>query len=125
MAALKHVGASGWLTACLLSMMSVAAAQPLQGMALIDALRNGGYSIYFRHQATDWSQDDYVRNEGDWTSCDGGQIRQLSDAGRAASRQTGAAMRELGIPVLRRTLHCASWRRLRALRWTSTRSSGR
>lgn len=67
--------------------------------ALVRALRAGGHNLYFRHVATDWSQDDNVRKKGDWTSCDPARIRQLSDAGRATARAIGEAMRALGIPV--------------------------
>ena len=84
-----------------LMLVSTALAQGLDDRALIEALREGGYSIYFRHQATDWSQDDHVAKAGDWISCDGAKIRQLSDAGRDAARETGVAMRRLGIKVSR------------------------
>ena len=71
----------------------------LSGRALVDALRQGGYVIYFRHAATDWSQDDYVSAEGEWTSCDPARMRQLSDQGRASARRIGEAIRRLNIPV--------------------------
>jgi broad specificity phosphatase PhoE len=67
--------------------------------ALINALRQGGYTIYFRHAATDWSQDDRVMAEGDWTSCDPEKMRQLSDEGREQARRIGKAIRRLNIPV--------------------------
>ncbi len=71
----------------------------LAGMALVEALRLGGYAVYFRHAATDWSQADHVEQAGDWTSCDPDRMRQLSEAGRASARRVGVAMRALGIPV--------------------------
>lgn len=71
----------------------------LSGQALVAALRAGGYNIYFRHAATDWSQQDQVEKAGDWTSCDGGRMRQLSQEGRATARAVGAAIRRLSIPV--------------------------
>lgn len=71
----------------------------LSGSALVRALRQGGYNIYFRHAATDWSQSDRVREAGDWTSCDPSRIRQLSDEGRETARAVGNAIRALGIPV--------------------------
>jgi len=74
-----------------------ATAQP--GSALVSALRGGGYNIYFRHAATDWSADDHVAQAGDWTSCDATRMRQLSPAGRETSREIGAAIRALGIPI--------------------------
>ena len=77
-----------------------AAQQPeLEGIALFEALRQGGYNVYFRHAATDWSQQDHVEQAGDWTSCDPARIRQLSESGRATARAVGVAMRGLGIPV--------------------------
>ena len=66
---------------------------------LIEGLRQGGYIIYFRHAATDWSQDDYVTADGKWTSCDPDRMRQLSDQGRLVARQIGAAIRRLKIPI--------------------------
>ena len=71
----------------------------LSGEPLVRALRQGGYNIYFRHAATDWSQSDRVREAGDWTSCDPARIRQLSDQGRKTARAVGGAIRALGIPV--------------------------
>ena len=75
------------------------AQEEISGRDLVDALRRGGYIIYFRHAATDWSQDDYVSADGEWTSCDPARMRQLSDQGRADARKIGEAIRRLGIPV--------------------------
>lgn len=74
-------------------------AAALTGNALVQALRTGGYNLYFRHAETDWSQQDRVNNSGDWTSCEPSRIRQLSDAGRETARSVGRAIRALGIPV--------------------------
>lgn len=71
----------------------------LSGQALVEALRTGGYNIYFRHTATDWSQNDQVHAVGDWTSCDPRKMRQLSEEGRAAAQRIGRAIRRLAIPV--------------------------
>jgi len=71
----------------------------LTDMALVRALRTGGFNIYFRHVATDWSQSDDVRRVDDWRSCDPLRMRQLSSAGRATARAIGEAMRQLDIPV--------------------------
>jgi broad specificity phosphatase PhoE len=58
-------------------------------------LRDGGYVIVFRHGATDESQKDiYPFNFEDMKA-----QRQLSDKGRDAARQIGAAIKKLGIPV--------------------------
>ena len=74
-------------------------ADTLSGKALVDALRAGGHTIYFRHTQTDWNQNDRVERDGDWTSCDGARMRQLSNEGRATARRIGEAMRALGVPV--------------------------
>lgn len=74
-------------------------ARPLTKQALVEALRGGGYTLYFRHEATDWSQHDNVRKAGDWLSCDGDRMRQLSSAGRRRAAATGEAIRSLGIPI--------------------------
>lgn len=71
----------------------------LDGPALVQALRAGGYNLYFRHAATDWSAADHVGEAGDWESCDPKRMRQLSPAGRGTARAVGKAMRDLGIPV--------------------------
>ena len=99
-----HPG-SGWRTclwlaaAILLHPIATAGAVGLEDVALVEALRGGGYNLYFRHAATDWSQTDRVERAGDWTSCDSARIRQLSDQGRESARRIGAAMRALSIPV--------------------------
>lgn len=75
------------------------AQQQLSDQALIEALRQGGYNLYLRHEATDWSQYDNVRLRDDWLSCDGSRMRQLSEQGRQSAQRTGKAMRSLKIPV--------------------------
>ncbi len=88
------------LLACLLFMPLAAHAEPvLNDQALIAALQQGGYNLYFRHEATDWSQYDAVEQKDDWLSCDGSRIRQLSEAGLQRAKRTGQAMRSLNIPV--------------------------
>ena len=81
-----------WLGPLLLLLLN-----PLPGHsadpALVQSLRAGGYVIYFRHAATEWSQTDR-RREADWDSCDPAQMRQLSDAGRDTARRVGEAMRQ-------------------------------
>ena len=72
---------------------------PLPAEALVKLLRDGGYSLYFRHEATNWSQTDDVRKQGDWLSCDGSRIRQLSNSGRERATATGQAIQSLGIPI--------------------------
>jgi hypothetical protein len=84
----------------LLAQPTVAAQSDLlDGKALLESLRQGGFNLYFRHASTDWSQTDDLRERDDWLSCDSTRMRQLSAAGRAASAAIGEAMRELEIPV--------------------------
>ena len=90
----------------LLSLLPVAAVSAefrdaLSGPDLVQALRRGGFNIYFRHVATDWSQSDRVNRKGDWTSCDPEKMRQLSPQGRATAEEIGGAIRRLDIPVSR------------------------
>lgn len=82
-----------------IALPSVQAEQELASNDLVNALRKGGYSIYFRHEATEWSQQDRVYKEDDWLSCDPRKIRQLSDAGRQRAKQTGQIIQKLGIPI--------------------------
>jgi phosphohistidine phosphatase SixA len=65
---------------------------PLEGQALVDALRRGGYVIFFRHAATDRTQTD-----SDLSRCE--TQRNLNEQGRAESRGIGQAFQALGIPV--------------------------
>ena len=94
---------SAWLPFCLgvfaILISSAAPAAELAGEPLVRALRDGGYKIYFRHAATDWSQSDRIRQAGDWRSCNPDSMRQLSDAGRATARRIGEAIRALDIRV--------------------------
>ena len=69
--------------------------QLLVGRALLAALRRGGYVIYFRHAATDFSQADADRQ--DLADCS--TQRNLDETGRADARAIGAAFRTLAIPV--------------------------
>lgn len=71
----------------------------LDKQALVAELRKGGYNIYFRHEATDWAQNDNVDQVDDWLSCDSTEMRQLSAEGRARAEATGKSIKSLGIPV--------------------------
>jgi broad specificity phosphatase PhoE len=66
---------------------------------LIANLRSGGYTIYFRHAQTDWTQNDLIDREGDWTSCDSTRVRQLSEEGRQTAMAVGQAIRDLQVPI--------------------------
>jgi broad specificity phosphatase PhoE len=83
-----------WLAAC-----APLYAADLGDEGLLRALRSGGYTIYFRHAQTDWSQFDDVRSDADILLCDGERIRQLSGEGRSTAQRIGRAFRDLGIPV--------------------------
>src|SRR5262249_25152053 len=64
---------------------------------LLSALRHGGYVLYFRHAATDFSQNDEKMKRFE----DCADQRNLVDRGRNDARAAGAAIRELKIPVER------------------------
>ena len=92
-------------------------AAELKGKALVEALQDGGYNIYFRHAPTDWGQHDRVEAAGDWTSCDPAKMRQLSSEGRATARRIGEAIRALGVPVAKvlSSEYCRAWETARLL----------
>ena len=62
---------------------------------LLSELRKGGYILYFRHAATDFSQNDSKMKS--YEDCPG--QRNLTDAGRADASAVGTAIKRLGIPV--------------------------
>lgn len=62
---------------------------------LAEALRRGGYVIYFRHTATDFSKSDTDMKSYD----DCANQRLLSNAGREAARNIGKHVRAMGLPV--------------------------
>jgi phosphohistidine phosphatase SixA len=72
-----------------------ATAPPLAGRALGDALRHGGYVLYFRHAATDFGQND--ENMTSFEDCT--KQRNLTDKGRADARAVGERIKRLHIPV--------------------------
>jgi phosphohistidine phosphatase SixA len=67
----------------------------LQGVALLSALRRGGYVIYFRHTATDFSRNDASMRAYD--DCD--NQRLLSAQGRTDATAIGERIRALRLPV--------------------------
>lgn len=67
----------------------------LQGPALLSALRRGGYVIYFRHTATDFSRNDAAMRGYD--DCD--NQRLLSAQGRADASAIGERIRALRLPL--------------------------
>jgi hypothetical protein len=66
----------------------------LTGSALVAELRKGGYTLYFRHTATDFSQSDARMVAGDCST-----QRNLTDNGRAQARAIGDAMKSLRLPI--------------------------
>ncbi|HUL93947.1 MAG TPA: histidine phosphatase family protein [Burkholderiales bacterium] len=70
--------------------------EPTPAQVLAD-LRHGGYVLYFRHAATDFSQNDEKMKR--YEDC--ADQRNLIDRGRADARAAGAAISQLGIPVER------------------------
>jgi phosphohistidine phosphatase SixA len=84
--------------ACLCFVAGVAAAwgaEPPTAAATADLLRAGGYIVYFRHAATDLSQNDARMTS--FEDCP--TQRNLTDRGRADARAIGASIRALGIPI--------------------------
>jgi phosphohistidine phosphatase SixA len=67
----------------------------LEGNALVEALRRGGYVLYLRHAATDFGQNDEAMT--DYANC--AQQRNLTDGGRDDARAIGVAIKRLRIPV--------------------------
>lgn len=77
---------------------AVAGSQPAHVIApaqLLAELRKGGYVLYFRHFATDFSQNDEKMRDFD----DCANQRLLTERGRSDARRVGATLRELKIPV--------------------------
>ena len=70
-------------------------AHALAGAPLLQALRKGGYVLYFRHTSTDFGQNDEKMTG--YEDC--ARQRNLTAAGRAEARAIGAAIRNLDIPI--------------------------
>lgn len=67
----------------------------LGGEALVEALQQGGYILYFRHGLTDHNTYDSDRNNLD--NC--ASQRLLSDEGRQQMQSIGTAIKQLNIPI--------------------------
>ena len=74
---------------------SAQAVPTLEGRALVDALRRGGYVLYLRHTSTDFSQNDTAMTS--YADC--ASQRNLTDAGRDEARAIAAGLREMRIPI--------------------------
>jgi len=70
-------------------------AHALEGAALVKALRAGGFTLYFRHTATDFSQNDAAMKGYDECALQ----RNLSEEGRRQARAVGEWVRRLSLPV--------------------------
>jgi phosphohistidine phosphatase SixA len=81
--------------ACALLASPGLSAGALEGRELVQALRGGGYVLYFRHAATIWSQTD--SDPPSFSDCR--TQRNLSPRGRADARRIGAAVRRLRLPI--------------------------
>jgi phosphohistidine phosphatase SixA len=68
---------------------------PPSPAAIVAALKSGGYIVYFRHTATDFSQSDEKMRDFD----DCANQRNLTDGGRDQAKRIGEAWRRLSIPV--------------------------
>jgi phosphohistidine phosphatase SixA len=74
---------------------SSAPASELPPHELVDVLKRGGLILYFRHAATDFSQNDSrMTSYEDCTT-----QRNLIDKGRADARRIGAALKALAVPI--------------------------
>ncbi len=71
------------------------AAATLQGPQLLAALKRGGYVVYFRHTATDFSKNDAAMKGFD--DCE--NQRLLSEQGQRDASAIGQRIRALGLPV--------------------------
>jgi phosphohistidine phosphatase SixA len=74
---------------------AIATQEGLAGIALLAALRRGGYVLYLRHASTDFGQNDEAMTSFD--NC--ASQRNLTDRGRAEARAIGAAITALQIPT--------------------------
>lgn len=73
---------------------------PVSGKELIDALRQGGYVVYFRHTKTlpEHAHEAQMRRDGKWRLEDCSTQRNLSEAGYLEARLQREMIRKLGIP---------------------------
>ena len=85
-----------WVAFVALAVLGAAAANDLLAPpAAVDALRRGGYVLYFRHAATDMTKNDAGMKSFD----DCPTQRNLVDRGRDDARAVGTAIKALGIPI--------------------------
>jgi phosphohistidine phosphatase SixA len=98
MTARKILSSRAWrgaAAALLLGFAATAFAEPLEGNALVAALRQGGYVIVMRHPNSPSAVPDKAQADSGNTKLE----RQLDDTGRKTAREMGEAFRRLRIPV--------------------------
>jgi Histidine phosphatase superfamily (branch 1) len=77
------------------SVSSAAQSPPLPRRALLQALRNGGLVVYFRHMATDFSKNDAAMQS--YSDC--ANQRLLTAQGRDDAARLGREIRALGLRI--------------------------
>ena len=76
----------------------IAPEKELKGVALVQALRRGGFNLYMRHAQSTVGQDgNLLQTPFWWENC--ALQRNMSDSGREQARKVGAALKDLKIPV--------------------------
>lgn len=69
---------------------------------LFKAMRDGGYVVYFRHANATVGVDNFNSTVPQWwTLCDSTIARQLSTTGRMQAEETGAAFKNIDLPINR------------------------
>ena len=73
-------------------------AREMSGLALMTALRKGGFNLYMRHAQANIGQDQDLTNDAIWwQKCV--MQRNISHSGREQASKIGAAIRALAIPI--------------------------
>ncbi len=80
---------------CLLILLFASSAWAQPPADIVQKLREGGYVLYIRHAATDFSQNDARMTS--YEDC--ASQRNLTDQGREEARRIGAQVKRLGIPI--------------------------
>jgi len=83
------------LSAFIAATAGTADAASLTGVALVDALRHGGYVLVMRHANSPFAAPDKSAANPDNSKLE----RQLDDTGRSTARAMGEAIQQLRIPV--------------------------
>ncbi len=78
-----------------IALLSVRPAHALEGVALVEALRHGGYNILMRHASAPAMPPNRATADLDNTALE----RQLDQNGRDTARAMGTALKKLNIPI--------------------------